>query len=100
MLVFFIKQDLKKKREFCLGEIGSEYNQAALSIPEWLSKKSNLGISVEKEGGKNFNNVFRPALFITAILAISPMQLNNRDSEQQSKQTPISWGVHMVTFHI
>ncbi|XP_020652601.3 LON peptidase N-terminal domain and RING finger protein 1 [Pogona vitticeps] len=43
-------QDVRKKREFCLGEIGSEYNQAALSMPEWLRKKSNLDVSVEKEG--------------------------------------------------
>ncbi|XP_032996225.1 LON peptidase N-terminal domain and RING finger protein 1-like isoform X1 [Lacerta agilis] len=42
-------QALKGRKEVWLGEDASDHSQAALSIPEWLRKKSNAGFSAEKE---------------------------------------------------
>uniref|UniRef100_A0A670IH54 LON peptidase N-terminal domain and RING finger protein 1-like n=1 Tax=Podarcis muralis TaxID=64176 RepID=A0A670IH54_PODMU len=42
-------QDLMGRKEVWLGEDASDHSQAALSIPEWLRKKSNSGFSAEKE---------------------------------------------------
>ncbi|XP_042306261.1 LON peptidase N-terminal domain and RING finger protein 1-like isoform X2 [Sceloporus undulatus] len=43
-------QNLKEKREICLGELGPDDNQAAYATSECLKKKSTTDFSAKKEG--------------------------------------------------